>query len=91
MALFVDDFFQMMKCMYVTDHKEFLLTTLNEMGWSINYQKLVLMPSTSCVFVGFNIHLNEDNGPWLQVLPEKIKKLKCHLRNALCNSMITAR
>ena len=65
-----------------------LIQTLEELGWSINYGKSQLQLKDQCTFVGFNVHSNGDKGPWLQVLPEKIKRLKSYLRNALCNNSI---
>ena len=35
-ALFVDDFLVMMKSMLVTDHREFVLNTLKELGWDMH-------------------------------------------------------
>ena len=36
---FVDDFLVMAKAMHMTDHKEFMLQTLDECGWQINEDK----------------------------------------------------
>ena len=92
-ALFVDDFFQMMKRFYATDHRDFLLQTLKELGWSINLKKSQLKLDVNCGFVGFNVYSTGNNGPWLQVMSGKVKKLKYHLRSSLCNvdNKITAR
>ena len=35
-ALFVDDFFQMMRKKYFADHKQLLLDTLEDLGWTVN-------------------------------------------------------
>ena len=91
LALFVDDFFQMAKKMFAAAHKELLLDTLQDLGWTVNFEKSSLVPSFSCDFIGFTVHSKGDQGPWLQVFHSKIKKLKCHLRKALRQTSITAR
>ena len=89
-ALFVDDFLQMCKPHLSTDQREFLIQTLEDLGWTINYEKSQLTPSKSCVFVGFKISSVGDKGPWIEVLPKKINKLKRLVRWKLKFAQIKA-
>lgn len=48
-VLFVDDFFQMAQPRLATDHLDFLLDTLSQLGWKINQEKSQLIPQTSAI------------------------------------------
>ena len=74
-ALFVDDFFLMVQQNLATDHRDFLLQKLDELGWQMNFQKSSLEPSTKCTFIGFEVSSCGPNGPWLKVLPKKLHTL----------------
>ena len=76
LAPFVDDFLLMVRQLVCQQQKAFTLTTLQTLGWHPNWDKCNLEESTTATFVGFNIDSNTDNGPWLKVLPSKLRKLK---------------
>ena len=40
------------------------------------------------MFIGFNVHSEGKQGPWLKVLPNKIRKLKNYIRRALMKDYI---
>ena len=82
-TLFVDDFFQISRPEMTTDQNELLIQTLRELGWQINFEKSQLMPSKQCTFVGFNTTTIGNKGPYIKVLPTKIKKLKSLIRRVL--------
>lgn len=86
LALFVDDFFQMMRPDMSLEQVQELLSTLEWLGWDINTEKSQLQPGVMCEFIGFKVHSSGVQGPWLQVLPHKIKKLKRGLRYVLHNA-----
>ena len=77
--------------MSITDHKVFLLYTLHDCGWHVNIEKCQLTQSTSAIFVGFNITTHGVNGPWLQVLPQKLNKVQRAIRCCLSRDAISAR
>ena len=89
-ALFVDDFLQMMRKCDVLSHSELLLDTLSDLGWSVNKEKSQLIPSTCCTFIGFDVHLTRTRGPWIKVLPGKVRKLKTAIRGALNRDSLMA-
>ena len=90
-ALFVDDFLIMMKDMYVTDHTEFVLNTLQELGWHVNWSKSVLTPDTSCEFIGYVVASEGPEGPWVKVTQKKMHKLRRHINQALKYKKVHAR
>ena len=90
-ALFVDDFFQMAKKLFFQGHKELLLDTLTDLGWSINRDKSQLTPNTCCSFVGFDVCSIGLQGPWIKVMHDKVRKLKSYIRRALSKPIIQAR
>ena len=90
--LYVDDFLLMIQRSYVTDHRDLLINTLQELGWNINFEKSDLSVTTNCVYVGFDIESDgPDNVPWLSVTRKRISKLKKDIRRCLYGSNITVR
>ena len=67
------------------DHKEFVIQTLQELGWHINWKKCQLTPSHECVFVGFVITTHKE--PWIKVMSHKIRKLRRLIVQVLCHGM----
>ena len=60
-----------------------MIHTLEDLGWSINYEKSLLVPKTSCEFIGFMVHSVGDDGPWLQITQKKLHKVQRHLSVAI--------
>ena len=89
-TVFVDDFLLMMQKLCATDHIEFALNTLEELGWDINFEKSVLIPSTRCHFIGYIIHSVSREGPWVQVTQTKLHKLKRYINAALEKRVVSA-
>ncbi|CAB3221129.1 unnamed protein product [Arctia plantaginis] len=67
-------------------HMQIVLNRLTYLGWQINYQKSVLLPCKSLVFLGikWNPWLNERSLP-----REKISKIKESVSNLLHKHMVT--
>ena len=74
-----------------TDHVDFLVHTLNDLGWKINSGKSQLVPDVSCSFIGFDICSQGVNGPWIKVMQSKVRKLKSAIRRALSLNLLSAR
>ena len=90
-ALFVDNFLILMRALCVTDHRDFVIHTLTDLGWSINFEKSVLEAKESCEFIGFIVHSTGKSRPWLQVTQKKLHKLKRHLATAVKSESVSAR
>ena len=90
-ASFVDDFLGMCQPTQFTDHQDFMLHTMIDLGWQINYEKSSLQRDTCAIFVGFRISTDGPEGPWIKVLPAKIQKLRCSIANVLNKQFVTAR
>ena len=87
---FVDDFLLMLKTSLATDHTDFTLETLDQLGWAINWEKCNLNVNKKAIFVGFEVTSSGLQGSWLRVLPSKIRKLR-NILHALENPTMTAR
>ena len=89
-SLFVDDFLLMVKKRFATDHKDFMLHALQDLGWSVNWEESKLELGTSCSFIGYNVHSVGSQGLWIQVQQAKTHKLKRHLKYVLKAGTIMA-
>ena len=90
-APFVDDFLNMCRPSQFTDNQDFVLKTLDDLGWQINVEKSVLIRSKSATFVGFIISTDGERGPWIKVLPCKVYKLHRAIVNVMTKQTVTAR
>ena len=90
-APFVDDLLLMIRACLASQHRDLVLQTLRKLGWCPNLDKCDLTVTTQTVFVGFDINSNTTKGPWLRVLPAKIRKLRRAIVKTLNALMISAR
>ena len=89
LAPFVDDFLVMAKAFYMADHRDFVIETLQQLGWKLNWEKCQLVPSKDRQFVGFL--LCSKGQPWVKVMPEKIRKLRRSINLLLSKDYVSAR
>ena len=90
-SAFVDDFLIMMREIFATDNIDFVLHTLQDLGWQINWDKSDLVPSDECEFIGFIVRSKGKQGPWLQVTQKKLHKLRRHIMKVLKDRVVKAR
>ena len=77
---------------YVTDHKDFIENTLQDLGFVINWEKSNSIPSTCKIFIGYIIDsIGDGKFPWIKVPRKKIRKLKRDIKNVLFNKKCSAR
>lgn len=57
------------------DAQDMLLHTLADLGWHVNWKKSYLLWSVCVNYVGYHIWSNFQGSPWVQALPEKVRKL----------------
>ena len=74
----------------ISSQTEILLTTLEELGWTVNYEKSSLELSLVKPFIGY-IEDNTDEQTVLRIAKDRIRKLKKDISRALRSSVITAR
>lgn len=55
-VIFVDVFFQIAHEYCSTGHKDFLLDTLEQLGWIVNHEKSQLVPSKNVTFIEFDVN-----------------------------------
>ena len=63
-APFVDDLLILLKILSMTDHIDFVINTLQELGWHLNWDKCQLQPTDEITFVGF-ILSTKRGIPWI--------------------------
>ena len=87
---YVDDILLMCQGRDLTDHTEFTLLTLQELGFNVNFEKSRLDGSRCIEYIGFNIHTESDT-PWITVPSSRIHKLKKDIRHCMKKGTIKAR
>ena len=91
-VLYVDDCLIAASKSFVTDHRDFVLQTFEDLGLTVNYEKSVKDPSTRLEFIGYIVDtLGPDNEPWLFISSQKILKLKKDIRWSIDKEFIQAR
>ena len=88
---YVDDFLLCARLEDIDHHKTLLLDTLTRLGWQINFQKSVLKPQQSIPYLGYIITSSSPQGPYVQVSPTRIRKLRKDILRALKSKCLTAR
>jgi hypothetical protein len=73
----------------INAHTKLLVTTLEKLGWIINYDKSSLTPSFEKEYIGYKI--STHGTPVLKVPSDRVKKLKRDIKRALTKDTISAR
>ncbi len=63
---------------------------MEQLGWTINFEKSSLQPSLSKKFIGYIIDNTGDNSV-IRVCPDRVRTLKKDISRALRNNVVTAR
>ena len=87
---YVDDILLMSKPSCITDHREFVLQTLAELGFNVNFEKSHLEGDTCIEYIGFNIH-TDGECPSISVPKSRLQKLKKDIRQCIKHLCIKAR
>ncbi len=94
LVCYSDEFLVMAQPEKIREHKGKVLTTLLQLGWSINWDKSHLQPDHTREFIGFVIQTDQERiRPTVIKIPgERIRKVRKDIRRALATSTpITAR
>lgn len=92
LVLYVDDCLVLAPAASATDHRDFVLQTFLELGFTINYEKSDLNPSVRKEFIGYIVDsMGPRDLPWVYIGDKKIKKLKKDIRRALTTGRVYAR
>lgn len=88
-SLYVDDFISLAARSCATDHIDFLIHTLQDLGWRINFDKSDLSHTCTCTHLGFDI--DSTGEPWIRVTRKRLRKLKKCIGQSLHTGMVSAR
>ena len=87
---YVDDIFLMCTDKCFADNRDFVLQTLQELGFTINFEKSDIEGKCCVEFIGFNVHTDGEN-PWISIPKHRIHKLKKDIGQCLKKGSIKAR
>ena len=85
LVVWVDDGILMCKPHVSTDHKDLVIHTLEDLGFTINYPKSDLVDSPQCEWVGYMIESTDV--PTIKIKQERIRKLKRGIKKILCSDI----
>ena len=75
-ALYVDDWFLAAQPSTIEEHKTFLISVLEDLGWTVNYKKSSLDPESKKTWIGYVISssgTNESNSEPVICIPQDRK------------------
>ena len=91
-VVFVDDFLLMASVEAIQQHKDFLLLTLKKLGWHVNFEKSVLVPATTVIFVGYVLISDSPDGHcWIKIPHGRIRTTRRAIQRILKAGKATAR
>ena len=90
-VLYVDDFLVCSSELTINSDIKFVIKTLQELGWKINFEKSILIPTQSIEYLGLIIETCNNGTPVLKVPKSKINKLKKDIQRILKCENVTAR
>jgi hypothetical protein len=87
---YVDDLLLMCNDDVLTDHREFVVQTLTDLGFEINFDKSDVAGGYCIQYIGFNVHTG-GKVPWITIPKPRIHKLKKDIRHCLKKGFVKAR
>ena len=91
-VVYVDDWIIGASIDHIEDAKCIFRETIEKLGYSINYAKSTLEPTTCVKFIGYVIDTIKENGTvWLSIPKDRIRKLKADIKRILKNGKVSAR
>ena len=90
--IYVDDFLLCAKDNLICEHRDYLLSLLQKLGWTINKEKSSLTPEYKKQYIGYIIDTNKkENEIWIEIPKSRINSVKHDIARALKKKTITAR
>ena len=89
-VVYVDDFIVLAPLHLIRDHRSKVINILEQLGFTINYEKSSLNPSQTKVYLGHLID-NTGSNTVIKVTGDRVRKLKRTIRKALQNRSVQAR
>ncbi|XP_045210922.2 uncharacterized protein LOC123562346 [Mercenaria mercenaria] len=89
-VVYVDDFIVLAPKDLIEKHKNIVLSTLESLGFTINYKKSSLEPALKKVYLGYIID-NSNNRTVISIVGERISKLKRLIRSTVNKQCVQAR
>ena len=78
--------------MCITDHRDQVVSTLTDPGWSINYGKSSLIPNTKAIYLGFELDsVGSENCPEIWITKDRAYNLRRSIKRLLSKTICSAR
>ena len=90
LVLYVDDFVLFAPRDAIFEHKQLLLTTLEQLGWIVNFEKSSLEPTLVKEFIGYLID-NTGEKSVIKIPRKRITKVRKDINRCLTKGSISAR
>ena len=89
---YVDDFILMSQPESSNADKTFLIKTLQNLGWHINWEKSSLIPETTKTYLGYVINsIGSQKFPTLHITRQRVLKLRKDIKRTLLCKQVQAR
>ena len=90
--MYDDDFLISVSSEDINRSKNNIISTLDSLGWFINYEKSSLVPKSRKSFIGFVIDTTKSkHAIWIEIPKERIRKVRHDLARVLKRQSVTAR
>lgn len=92
LVAYVDDIIVFGNECNIVGKRKFVVDTLTQLGWCINFPKSSLIPETIKEYIGYVIHTdNKDGHVWIQIPKSRITKLKKDINRCIRLGTVGAR
>ena len=90
LVLYVDDFVLLAHRDAIVYHKQVLLSTLENLGWKVNFEKSSLEPTLVKEYIGYLID-NTGEKPVIKIPRKRITKVRRDIQRCLTKGRVSAR
>lgn len=91
-VIYVDDLIIMGSDDVIVEHRDFALQLLAKLGWSVNFDKSDLEPTTTKQFIGYIVStVNADGHVWVKIPNSRITKVRKDISRLLRKGSCSAR
>lgn len=90
-SVYVDDFINLAKLNKIHEDRDFMIKTLEDLGWHINYEKSQLEPKQDIDYIGYIIDTHSEKYPVIRIPRCRIYKLRKDIKRVLRQEQVSAR
>ena len=93
LVCYADEWLLMAKPGLIKAHKEMAIQTLTRLGWKINWDKSILIPTPKIPFIGYILFTEGPGSPIIRIPAERVRQLRKDIKRLLrkTDRTVTAR